>query len=114
VAVRGLADADVGPVGDNAGVTSMLGSRSSGVAGVVERLAAVPGREDRLRHLEVLPPRPARHADWPDWADPEVVAGFGSRGVARPWQHQVVAAEAAHHGQHVVIATGTASGKSLG
>ncbi|WP_395696407.1 DEAD/DEAH box helicase [Nocardioides sp.] len=92
----------------------MLGSRSPGVAGVVERLAAVPGREDRLRHLEVLPPRAARQADWPDWADPEVVAGFGSRGVVRPWEHQAVAAEAAHHGQHVVMATGTASGKSLG
>ena len=36
-----------------------------------------------------------------------------ARGVARPWRHQVEAAEAAHAGQHVVVATGTASGKSL-
>lgn len=85
-----------------------------GVAGVVERLAGVPGREDRLRHLEVLPARAARHADWPDWAPADVVAAFRARGVERPWVHQAVAAEAAHEGRHVVLATGTASGKSLG
>jgi DEAD/DEAH box helicase domain-containing protein len=83
------------------------------VRDVVDRLAAVPGREERLRHLEVLPARPAVHADWPTWADPGVVAAFGARGIARPWQHQAAAADAAHHGQHVVLATGTASGKSL-
>ena len=104
----------VGAVVDNGRVTSTLGSRPSGVAGVVERLAAVPGREERLRHLEVLPPRTARHADWPGWAADDVVAAFRTRGVDRPWEHQAVAADAAHHGQHVVMATGTASGKSLG
>ena len=30
-----------------------------------------------------------------------------------PWRHQVVAADAAHAGDHVIVATGTASGKSL-
>ena len=95
-------------------MTSALGSRARSVGAVVDRLAAVPGREDRLRHLEVLPARSARHADWPAWASPDVVAALGARGVSRPWQHQVAAADAAHHGQHVVLATGTASGKSLG
>ncbi|GAB3200043.1 DEAD/DEAH box helicase [Nocardioides hungaricus] len=93
---------------------SPLGSRPSGVSGVVDRLAGVPGREDRLRHLEVLPAREARHAGWPAWAPGDVVAAFTDRGVARPWAHQAVAAEAAHEGRHVVMATGTASGKSLG
>ena len=85
-----------------------------GIADVVDRLASVPGREDRLRHLEVLPPRPAGEADWPAWAAGDVVAAYAARGITRPWRHQVVAAEAAHAGQHVVLATGTASGKSLG
>lgn len=83
------------------------------IADLVDRLASVPGREDRLRHLEVLPPRAAEPVDWPEWAAHEVVAAFAARGVARPWRHQAVAAEAAWAGQHVVLATGTASGKSL-
>lgn len=80
---------------------------------LVDRLTAVPGREGRLTHLEMLPSRAAVTADWPDWAAPDVVAAFTARGVERPWRHQAVAADAAHAGQHVVLATGTASGKSL-
>jgi len=82
-------------------------------ATVVERLAAVPGREGRLTHLERLPARPGRTAAWPGWADPAVVAAFCARGIGEPWVHQAVAAEAAYARQHVVLATGTASGKSL-
>jgi DEAD/DEAH box helicase domain-containing protein len=41
------------------------------------------------------------------------VGAWRDRGIARPWRHQVLAAEAAHAGRHVVISTGTASGKTL-
>ena len=81
---------------------------------VVERLAAVPGREERLTHLEVLPARAAVEAEWPGWVPDDVRAAFEARGLLTPWRHQVEAAEAAHAGRHVVMATGTASGKSLG
>ncbi len=77
------------------------------------RLADGPGREDSLRHLRVLPRRAATTAAWPSWADPRVVDAFTRRGVAELWRHQAVAAEAAYTHQHVVISTGTASGKSL-
>ncbi|GAA4702088.1 DEAD/DEAH box helicase [Nocardioides conyzicola] len=87
---------------------------STDLGDLVDRLASVPGREDRLRHLEVLPPRVARATDWPAWVAPDVIAALGSRGVDRLWEHQAVAADAAWEGQHVVLATGTASGKSLG
>ena len=60
-----------------------------------------------------LPARPAEEADWPGWAHPRAVAALGELGVRRPWSHQVAAASLAHTGRHVVIATGTASGKSL-
>jgi DEAD/DEAH box helicase domain-containing protein len=83
-----------------------------GIAALVDRLAT-PARADRLAHLEVLPPRIARTAAWPDWVHPDVRATLERRGVALPWAHQVAAADAAYSGQHVVLATGTASGKSL-
>ena len=80
---------------------------------LIRRLTGVPGREDRLRHLEVLPAREAVHEDWPTWVPDDVRGAFAAQGVARPWRHQVVAADAAHAGDHVIVATGTASGKSL-
>ncbi len=42
-----------------------------------------------------------------------MVRAFTDRGINSPWAHQVEAAELAHAGRHVVISTGTASGKSL-
>jgi DEAD/DEAH box helicase domain-containing protein len=88
-------------------------ARVGGVEELGRRLAAGPGREGSLRHLRVLPRRAAVTAPWPAWVGPEVVAAFGRRGIGSLWRHQAVAAEAARSGQHVVVSTGTASGKSL-
>ncbi|MPZ96081.1 MAG: DEAD/DEAH box helicase [Propionibacteriales bacterium] len=81
---------------------------------VVHRLTGSAGRRDRLTHLERLPARPARHRPWPAWTDPALRAALVGQGIAEPWSHQVEAAEAVRSGAHVVLATGTASGKSLG
>ncbi len=43
----------------------------------------------------------------------DLVAAFERLGVRQPYTHQAEAASLAHEGRHVVIATGTASGKSL-
>jgi DEAD/DEAH box helicase domain-containing protein len=58
--------------------------------------------------------QPGITGQWPVWADPDVIAALADTGIDRPWQHQVEAAELAHDGRNVVIATGTASGKSIG
>lgn len=68
---------------------------------------------EQLRHVRTIPARQAIHEAWPDWAHPDVVAAYGTLGIHEPYRHQIEAAELAHSGQHVVIATGTASGKSL-
>lgn len=70
--------------------------------------------EGRIRHNRLLPARRAAYADWPDWVDEAVRAAWRRRGVVQPWRHQVEAAEGARAGRHVVLTTGTASGKSLG
>ncbi|GFG54592.1 DEAD/DEAH box helicase [Mycolicibacterium agri] len=69
--------------------------------------------EKPVRHVADLPPRRARPRSWPHWADPDVLRAFHDRGITEPWSHQVEAANLAHDGRHVVLSTGTASGKSL-
>ncbi len=80
---------------------------------LLARLLADPGRRERVTHVEHVPARTGRRADWPAWIDPLLVKRLELAGVERPWEHQVQAAELAHGGSSVVVATGTASGKSL-
>lgn len=61
------------------------------------------------------PPRPAVYGDWPTWAYPPLIAQLADEyGITRPYQHQSLTAALAHDGRHVIVATGTSSGKSLG
>jgi DEAD/DEAH box helicase domain-containing protein len=68
----------------------------------------------RLTHVEYLPARPGVPAAWPAWVPPGLVAAFGQAGVREPWTHQAAAADLARAGRNVILATGTASGKSVG
>ncbi|GAB47428.1 DEAD/DEAH box helicase [Mobilicoccus pelagius] len=76
-------------------------------------LAAMPPHAPRVAATRTLPARAATTAPWPAWVAPEVRAAFEEAGVAAPYRHQVEAAEHLHAGRHCVLATGTASGKSL-
>lgn len=69
--------------------------------------------EHPLRHVADLAPRRASPHPWPPWAEPDVVRAFHDRGIESLWSHQLAAADLAHDGRHVVLSTGTASGKSL-
>lgn len=68
---------------------------------------------EQLRHVHTIPARKAVNEPWPAWVHPDIVAAYQGLGIQEPYRHQVQAAGLAHSGQHVVIATGTASGKSL-
>jgi DEAD/DEAH box helicase domain-containing protein len=76
-------------------------------------IAGPASRQERVTHVEHLSARPSRTAAWPTWVDSEVRAALERGGVGQPWSHQAAAAEHAWAGQSVVVATGTASGKSL-
>ncbi|HEY2223301.1 DEAD/DEAH box helicase [Actinomycetospora sp.] len=76
-------------------------------------LAGTPQGEDPLTHAEVVPAREGRRASWPEWVPDELRDRLAARGVPSPWEHQAVAADHAWAGRHVVVSTGTASGKSL-
>jgi DEAD/DEAH box helicase domain-containing protein len=80
---------------------------------VLDRLGTGSGRGARITHTEHLPPRLGSHADWPSPIRPEVIDAIRDAGIERPWTHQARTAGHALRGESVVVATGTASGKSL-
>ncbi|MFD7030392.1 DEAD/DEAH box helicase [Streptomyces sp. NPDC059917] len=80
---------------------------------VLDRLSRGPSRAARITHTEHLPPREGRHAVWPDRIRTDVVAAIQAAGIEHLWEHQAAAAELALDGESVIVATGTASGKSL-
>jgi DEAD/DEAH box helicase domain-containing protein len=69
--------------------------------------------DGRITHVEHLPARSGQPVAWPDWVPDALRNALASRGVTAPWRHQAEAAARAWEGGHVVVATGTASGKSL-
>ncbi|MGV0426275.1 DEAD/DEAH box helicase [Corynebacterium pyruviciproducens] len=79
---------------------------------IAEQLATALG-EEHIEHLRITPPRPARFAPYPDWVDPGLHAFLADRGITQLFEHQAIAATAAHGGDNVVLSTGTSSGKSL-
>jgi DEAD/DEAH box helicase domain-containing protein len=66
-----------------------------------------------LTALRRFPARAAEWADWPAWVQTELRTAYQSKGIARPYSHQALAAEAVHAEKNVVIVTPTASGKTL-
>jgi DEAD/DEAH box helicase domain-containing protein len=79
---------------------------------LLDRLRARADGSDPLVHLERVParePGPAADAG----IAPELAARLRRLGIRGLWRHQAVAVQAARAGRHVVVATGTASGKSL-
>ncbi|MFD0538703.1 DEAD/DEAH box helicase [Actinomadura luteofluorescens] len=79
----------------------------------LDRLLADPARRERITHVESVPAREGRRAAWPSWSTPLLVERLAAAGIPSPWEHQSAAAEHARAGRSVIIATGTASGKSL-
>ena len=65
-----------------------------------------------VAHRE-LPPRPPRHAPWPEGIDPRIVDGLRGRGLEALYTHQAGAYAAIAAGRNVVVVTPTASGKTL-
>ena len=119
-------------------MSSQLAGLVAGAAGVAARALArpglaTPGTDARLAAIEaellaglngaaevVAVHRSSARAGelvaWPEVGspiDPRLRAALASRGIERPYAHQAAAIAAALAGRDVVLATATASGKSL-
>ncbi len=79
----------------------------------VRQLRDGAGDFGRVEAAHTVPARPARTAPYPDWVTPALRAALESRGILDLYVHQRRAADRLHDGRHVVVATATASGKSV-
>ena len=90
-----------------------LPGSADGLLGQLRARVTVAAGDDPVTHVERVPARPGVPVPWPTWAPEPLRAAFARRGVTAPWRHQAEVATLAYEGEHVVVATGTASGKSL-
>lgn len=84
-----------------------------GVSAAVEAWLGDTGLARNVVLHEQLPPQAAREVRLPEGLAPQLQAALRARGIARLYTHQAEAFELAASGCDVVIATPTASGKSL-
>ncbi|MEW6239606.1 MAG: DEAD/DEAH box helicase [Chloroflexota bacterium] len=82
------------------------------LASLLARWQADPDTAPNFAAHRILPPRPAELTPLPPLPDP-LPAALTKRGIHALYSHQSAAFEAARRGKHVVLATGTASGKTL-
>src|SRR5687767_12664796 len=68
---------------------------------------------EELAHLAVEPAREGRTEPFPDDLDPRVASALVAQGITALYRHQAEAWGATRAGRHVIVTTGTASGKSL-
>jgi DEAD/DEAH box helicase domain-containing protein len=68
---------------------------------------------EELAHLTTEPPREARSAPLPADVHPALRAALARQGIVELYEHQAQAFEAARRGEHLIVTTGTASGKTL-
>ncbi|MFO0723442.1 MAG: DEAD/DEAH box helicase [Myxococcota bacterium] len=88
-------------------------SGSTGLGGLLTRWRCDPAFSRSLVLDELTAPRAATYASIPDDLAPAVSNALKLRGVERLYKHQAEAFDLARAGKDVVIATPTASGKSL-
>jgi DEAD/DEAH box helicase domain-containing protein len=86
-----------------------------GASGATGQRASASPRDPAggLVHLERLPARSGEPVPIPDDLPAALVERLGAWGVTSLWSHQAEVLARARRGEHVVVATGTASGKSL-
>ena len=80
---------------------------------ILNRLQSDPYLSSRIATWKTLPARSARTAPFPDAVNPGLAGALRQRGIESLYSHQAEAFRAAHAGEHLVVVTPTASGKTL-
>lgn len=90
-----------------------LARRGSDARAIAEALRCDPELRDCLEVWRELAPRPARTRAFPERLDPRLVEVLRERGLEELYEHQARAIDHALAGRDVLVATPTASGKTL-
>jgi len=88
-------------------------NQASGVRSVVDEWRASGAVRRCFTAERALPPADAEFGPIPERLHPSLHRALKNRGISQLYTHQVAAVNAALRGEHVVVATPTASGKSL-
>jgi DEAD/DEAH box helicase domain-containing protein len=80
---------------------------------ILDDLLTSPSTGPRITTTRHFPARPAVCAPFPASLDPRLADALRARGIGELYVHQARAWEAVDKGQHVVVVTPTASGKTL-
>jgi DEAD/DEAH box helicase domain-containing protein len=83
------------------------------VEGVLEDIRGTAYFSRNISYWKEIPASPGSYAPFPGDLDPRLAAALNARGIARLFTHQRKAVEEVRRGRHVVVATPTASGKTL-
>lgn len=79
----------------------------------LRQINKLPGYKGQVVHVEHLAARPARYARLERPLPAALGDALRGSGVEKLYTHQALAINAARRGQHVILSTGTASGKTL-
>jgi DEAD/DEAH box helicase domain-containing protein len=85
---------------------------------ILDRLRSDPRAVSRIAASRIaawreLPPRPARYHPYPDGLDPLLAKTLARRGITQLYSHQAESYQTVRGGEHIVVVTPTASGKTL-
>lgn len=80
---------------------------------LLERWKREPSIFSNISSWKQLPPLQPQYSDFPQRISPTIIKAFTWQGIYQLYQHQTDAINFALEGRHVLITTGTASGKSL-
>ena len=72
-----------------------------------------PGIASNIAAWRTLPARPAQYVPFPPGVHPALVSALRGRGVGELYTHQATSWQHVQAGRHVIVVTGTASGKTL-
>ncbi|MBN1401436.1 MAG: DEAD/DEAH box helicase [Anaerolineae bacterium] len=89
------------------------GSPMADISAFMRHLRALPDYAGQIVHEELLAPHAAEYAELERPLPASLAESLAQQGVARLYTHQAEAINAVRAGQNIIVATGTASGKTL-